>query len=524
MNFIQRAWNDVSGYLNTPQGRQLQTGGVPNIDVAGIESGALPTGVEGAKGMPSLPVLVSRKYAGQGPPQDVGGTQVLSPAVAGGYPGSVMQPRWVAAPTPTTQVSGVPNIDVTASTAGALPTGVEGSKGMPPITRMIAQGAGQGPPQDVTATQERSPAVAGGYPGAVMQPRWPATVAAPAAVAQRPTVQTVAPGQTPTIGGQPVARPTYGPLAGEVTGGTTGTTATQPAQYGPLAGAVTGGGTPTHPATSQPLGTNQGFEASEYPNNPIAVEHKVQNADGSSTHIKHTTAQGAAQKQQQQAAGTGQQPAGGGQQGVRGQQGGGQGMNLQGYSGGGGQTVGQWMQNAQQGQGQPGLAGPSGPQGQAGTTSVQVPAHPGLLQRIGQTIQHFFTGTLGQGGQPQGQTVNLGRLPDQTQGSALSGIRNALAQGHTHIARHGATVPGSKPAPGGGALGLPSQGEPGTNWAYEEAPGTHRWQPTPLGSADITNPLAAAPNVAYDPYHPYGGAPSAEGSDIVNPLRATRAY
>ena len=137
----------------------------------------------------------------------------------------------------------------------------------------------------------------------------------------------------------------------------------------------------------------------------------------------------------------------------------------------------------------------------------QLPAQPGFLQRLGQTISHFLGGTLGQhptvgqyaAGAPQpgaGQTESLGQLPA---GSALSGISHALASGRQHVATHGGSAPASAPAPD-------------MRWA---AAYNQDWTPTPLGSPDITRPLITGQSLAYGPY----GRTPLGSPDIVRPIK-----
>jgi len=531
MNFLQRAWHDATGWLNTPEGRRLETN--PNATAGGPSyfkewRGNMPApsghviaddravayspplgpnqGFEGeyTSGVPAKTYFPTDRVVGGQPP----------PPQPSRYPeirseGQPYFPRTSAVyqPYPTPQgpyreqpsMGGTPNYAATPEERAVLPPVPPGSVPLPTTGRgpENVEVTGQPGPLPTTPTPAYGP-LAGEVTGSTQAPgSTAAQTAAPTGKTWSQTPITAAPGQQ-IIGGQPVQTPGYGPLAGEVTGGEQPGAAT--GTYGPLAGEVTGGAggapSPATPATAAP------------------IEHKVDvtHADGAKSSYKHTTAQAAAQKQQQQAAGqTGQTAGGGGQGGGGGQRGGGQPAQ------GGGQTVGQWMQNVNQGQGQPGYGGPSGPQGQAGQpgqTTVTVPAHPGLLQRIGQTIGHFFSGTLGQWSPQQQQpgTINLGQLPNQTEGSALSGIRSALAQGHSHIARHGGSAPASAPAPGGGAVGVPSQGTPGRSWAYEAGP-EGRWQPTPLGSV-VTNPMEyPSGTLAYTQY----GVSPLGSPDIVRP-------
>jgi hypothetical protein len=261
--------------------------------------------------------------------------------------------------------------------------------------------------------------------------------------------------------GQPAQQPTAGNVTGAPDYG-------KPATMAPTSN-VTGAPTgsfgnlqPAGPAPQtgiSPVMPQTPYGGMEERNAPISVEHKVKTATGTTT-LKHqatppqqagqTTAQGdpdpdAPYLRAAAATGGGARPVGPapavrpqGQAGPGGQ------WNLSGYSGGGGRTVGDMTGGtAPQGAG---YAGSSGPSGQPGTTSVAVPDHPGLLQRIGQTISHFFGGTLGQHQQPQ--TQNLGYLPqDQTGGTALGGVGRALHSGRQHVATHGGSAPASAPAP-----------------------------------------------------------------------------
>jgi hypothetical protein len=137
-------------------------------------------------------------------------------------------------------------------------------------------------------------------------------------------------------------------------------------------------------------------------------------------------------------------------------------------------------------------SGPAGPAPATGgnTTNVAVPNHPGLLQRIGQTISHFFGGTLGQHandqqGAPAAPTGLQAAPQDQTSGSALSGVNRALHGGRQRIATHGGTAPASAAAP---SLAFTDTG-----------------QPQPLGDATL---------VQGDDGHIYR-------ADVTNPLRHT---
>ena len=540
-NIFQKSFNQLQGWLNTPQGRRLDTDanatatgpsyfpewrtrtagpnqGFEREYTSGVPAQGPNQGFEGeyTSGVPTPKTYfpTERVVGGQPPPQQPfrypeirsEGQPYFTPT-SPVYNPSVQSPQWVRAAAPVKPT--VPNIDVAAIEAGGEPSGVEGSKGLPPVTRMIAQRAGQGPPQDVAGTQTYPASVPGGYPGSVMQPRWPSPTQPPGQGAENKDVAAIegggypgtsTPGTTGTVSGYPAAQDE----------------ARAPGTYTPGTAAPAGGypGTVMQPrwsanqtAASQPLGANQGFEGEYSSGVPIAVEHKVVNQDGSSTHVKHTTAQGAAQKQT-----------------------------------GGGKTVGQ-VADQGAGQGQPGQqtinlgklpqeqpevrrAYPVGvvpraqpaqgwamQPGQNNQVNVQVPSHPGLLQRIGQTISHFFGGTLGQWApQQQGQPT-----PDRTGGTALSGISHALAQGRQHIGHGGGTHPASKatPAPPGN---WPSQGPPGESWAYRPD-----WTPRPLGSGDIYNPIAAQPSLVTgtEPdwaWGPYGKTPLAS-TDITNPPR-----
>jgi hypothetical protein len=144
----------------------------------------------------------------------------------------------------------------------------------------------------------------------------------------------------------------------------------------------------------------------------------------------------------------------------------------------------------------------------AQNVNLQVPAHPGLLQRIGQTIGHFFGGTLGQNQPPPvsdfaARFGGPGVVSDQTGSSALSGISHALASGRQHVATHGRTAPVSAPAPTPPA---PTN----ASLAYNAD-----WTPTPLGSPDITNPVPGGQSLAYGPY----GITPLGSPDITRPIK-----
>jgi hypothetical protein len=439
-NIFQRAWNDVTGWLNTPQGRTLnpelrpineptyfqkpgtmaQPGDVPIEQVPAVRQPA-PARTP-APTPPAVPYF-----------PETGRTYFPAHQVVGGQPMPARDMVWNPnAPSPIQPLRGGTVWNPNAPSPRGLQWDYSTGQETPPPTNIDPlQFARGNTPQ-------------GGGPSMTPGPTTPNVPATPPP--------------------QPVIRP-----SGSTTGlGGFGAQAIQDVATGPAPGVSPGGadmnalykqysGQPvsaTQPQ-SQPLGPNQGFEG-EYSSGisaPVEQETKVTHADGSSTHVKHTTAQAAAQKQagRQQQAGGGQPAQGGGQPAQSGgQRGGMAGLGTGAYNAPAGSTaptVGSTMgQVPQQGGG---LGGPSGPQGAMGpTATVQVPAHPGLLQRIGQTIGHFFSGTLGQWAPQQGQTINLGTLPNQTQGNALSGVHNALAQGQHHIvSNRGGTAPASAPPP-----------------------------------------------------------------------------
>jgi hypothetical protein len=102
------------------------------------------------------------------------------------------------------------------------------------------------------------------------------------------------------------------------------------------------------------------------------------------------------------------------------------------------QAIGPWTYGAP-----PGVAA----QGQGQNVNLQVPAHPGLLERIGQTISHFFGGTLGQHQQPVQPTSPYRPGYGPPENNALSGVSRALASGRQQVATRGGTTPTSAPAP-----------------------------------------------------------------------------
>jgi hypothetical protein len=288
--------------------------------------------------------------------------------------------------TPPAPPSGIPNIDVTGSYGGVLPTQVPADSAPLPTF-------GQGPPNvDVT----------GQYKGALPTREMPNNVA------WNPTFtpQTYQYPQISEDQGTPYTPPTQ----------TGNVAATQP----PPSNATTaqpGASQPSQPGASQPAPATPATPAA-----PVTVKHKVQHADGSTSEISHKSA--AAQPQPQQGQGRGQQ----GQQpevrraypvGVTPRA-----LPVQGQG---------WAQ------GQPQQGGQN--------VNLQVPAHPGLLQRIGQTIGHFFSGTLGQWAPQQGQQPQAQPAQPVAGSNALSGVHRALQSGRQHVMRHGPSAPASQAAP-----------------------------------------------------------------------------
>jgi hypothetical protein len=122
------------------------------------------------------------------------------------------------------------------------------------------------------------------------------------------------------------------------------------------------------------------------------------------------------------------------------------------------------------------------PQGQGQNVNFQVPAHPGLLERIGQTISHFFGGTLGQHQQPQQPASPYRPGYGPPEGNALSGVSRALASGRQHVTTRGGSAPASAAAPTPNLASTQPLPLEDTNVGI-----------TPEGQAyraDITNPLA----------------------------------
>jgi hypothetical protein len=455
-NIFQRAWNDVTGWLNTPQGRQLSADTVtpdnqpryfpdqrtmlPTGEVTGAPTGAwvYPTTMQ-----PTGRVTGEPGDAFRGPPVSQAAPSYFSASrVRGGQPMPAQPFRYPEirsegtpyTPAPVQGVAWSPNAPAPVQPAAQTPT-----TGIDPY--QFARGntpQGGGPSMSPGATAPNVP------PSVPSQP------------VIRPSGATTGLGG---FGSQTIQGGATGPAdwRGYQTGGTDASGQPIEAPSQPVAAAP--------PAATGPADW-RGYQAgaTDAGGQPVSVDHKVTHADGSSTVIKHTSAQ----------AKTPGQGAGG-------------------RTGGGGAPTGDPDPDApylraaaaatQQGGG---LGGPSGPQGAAGpTATVQVPAHPGLLQRIGQTIGHFFSGTLGQWAPQQGQTINLGTLPNQTQGNALSGVHHALAQGRQHIATNrGGTAPASAPPPPfpyqtnpeigtwEAAGGLPTEGTPA--FPYAAAPGVLR--------------------------------------------------
>jgi hypothetical protein len=122
-------------------------------------------------------------------------------------------------------------------------------------------------------------------------------------------------------------------------------------------------------------------------------------------------------------------------------------------------------------------------QGQGQNVNLQVPSHPGLLERIGQTISHFFGGTLGQHQQPQQpqqptSPYRPGYGPPES--NALSGVSRALASGRQQVAARGGTPPASFPTPNLAS----SQPLPLEDTNVDITPEGQAYR------ADITNPIA----------------------------------
>jgi hypothetical protein len=416
-NIFQRSWDDLGNWLGSTEGQMLQmepTGqvtGEPTGDF-GIPQKMTPTGqVTGnAPGQPpvayrrGLPVYTSTPATPQvvyrGMPTQNWPTMQPTGQVTGNAPSHPAQPPVMSFSGQTVRPYQAPT-DVNLNAAGTVWNYLNVPRTGAGVTN-ASTGVG------VTQPQPTPNNVAGinTYEGPYAQPQQ----------------QTVAQNRQ-----SPVSSPTSPSL-----GQTNQPTTQQPTAQQPAAGPADWRGYQTG-ATDE-----SGQPVPATPAQPVAIDHTVKHMDGSTTKISHKSAAAQPQQAGQQGQGQPQPQQPGGQPEVR-----------RAYPVG----VTPRAQPVQQGWAQ------NQPQQPGQNVNLQVPAHPGLLQRIGQTIGHFFSGTLGQWAPQQGQQQAQPAQPGAGS-SALTGVHRALQSGRQHVARHGPAPPASQAAP---AAPFPYQTTPELN-------------------------------------------------------------